>query len=149
MKIPDCVISYIRSLGPSEDGTYKGHCDGVAAAVKTEEEDTKAMGCDQFDVCEENTSFKDVKDEATPKPVDFEARESVQLAVHFHNKRFDAENIRSFVVDSPVEGWVVNFRPNPFSSATIVCKDRDTYNKLSIYCFSHLKECTKFTCNKI
>ena len=78
MKIPDCIISYIRSLSPSEDGTYKGHCDGVAGAVETEEEDVKAMGSDQFDVREENTSFEDVEDEATPKPVDFEAGESVK-----------------------------------------------------------------------
>ena len=117
--------------------------------METEEEDAKAMGSDQFDIREENTSFEDVEDEAAPKPVNFEAGESVHLAVHFHNKQFDAEHIRSFVVDSPIEGWVVNFRPNSFSSATIVCKDRDTYNKLSIYCFSHLKECINFTCNKI
>ncbi len=31
-----------------------------------------------------NTSYEDVEEEATPTPVDFDAEEMVELAVHFH-----------------------------------------------------------------
>ena len=44
-------------------------------AVEVEEEDMKAKGGDLFYVCEENTLLEDVEDEATTKPVNFEAGE--------------------------------------------------------------------------
>ena len=88
--------------------------------VENVERDEAEDECsERFGVREEATNkpYEKVEEEATPTPVDFDAGEKVELAVHFHIKNYDAEHIRSFVLDSPIEGWNVNFRPNPFSSA--------------------------------
>lgn len=114
-------------------------------AFQTVDEKEKGKGGEEFGIGEEcmHTSFENFEEEATPTPVDFDAGEMVELAVHFHNKKFYAEHIRSFVLDSPIEGWAVNFQPNPFSSATFVCMDGETHNKVAMYCVSKLTECSK------
>ena len=70
---------------------------------KAEENEAEDEGNERFGVHEEamNTSYEEVEEEATPTPFDFAAGEKVELAVHFHNKKYIAVHIRSFVLDSP------------------------------------------------
>ena len=67
-----------------------------------------------------NSSYEDVEEEATPTPVDFGAGEKMEFAVHFHNKKFNMDHIRVFVLDSPIKGCNVNFRLDSFSSDTFI-----------------------------
>lgn len=96
-----------------------------------------------------STSYEDVENEATQTPVDFDAGEKLEFAVHFRNKKINAEHTRSFVLDSPIEGWNDTFGQNPFCSATFICEEKEINNKISLYCFSQFKDCSKFSSNKL
>ena len=63
--------------------------------------------------------LKKSKYKAAPTPEDIFVGEKVKLAVHFQNTKFNAENIRSFVLDSLIEKWNITSQLNQLSSATI------------------------------
>jgi hypothetical protein len=96
-----------------------------------------------------NTSYKDVEEEATPTPTDFGACETMEITVHFHNKKINADHIRCFVLESPYAGWNVNFQEDPISSATFICNNKETCDKMAMYCLTKLKNCSKCPFNKI
>ena len=87
VQIPECVVTYICSLGPSKDGTNKGYCD-VPASHQTvenmEEEDKGSEGFGTQPVM--NSSYEDVEEEAIPTPVDFGGGEKIESVVHFYKK---------------------------------------------------------------
>jgi hypothetical protein len=122
VRIPECVVAYIQSLCPSEDGTYKGYSNTPTkhqtGGIAEEEEDNEGFDNQNESM---NTSYEDVEDEETQTPADFGGGEKMELAVQFHNKKLNADHIRSFVLESPIVGWNVNFRQDPFSSARQSC----------------------------
>lgn len=86
-----------------------------------------------------HTSFKYVEEEATPIPVNFDAGEKMVLVIHFLTERFNQENIRTSVLDRLIDEWNVNFWLVPFSSTTFICKDKESYAKMALFCFIKLK----------
>ena len=130
-------------LCPCEYGLYKDYCDASTKqkTVDTIKEDHRFDGISDDYL---NMSYEDVDEKAPPTPVNFAACEKMELVVHFLNKRFDQDHIQSFVLDSPIEGWAVHFLADPFSLANFLCDDKETYGKMAIFCFTKLKECSKF-----
>ena len=48
-----------------------------------------------------------------------------------------------------MEGWIVTFHQELLSTTTIICEDESTNNTLLMYCFSKMKECSKFAVMKL
>jgi hypothetical protein len=137
VRIPECVVRFIRSLCPSEDGQYTGHRDaeGDDGDDETDEQDNDIV----------NTSFQDIEEEASPKIVDFEGGQRISLSLHFKSTQYNAEHVRQIVLDSPIEGWQVSYHEDLLTTATFTCEDESSYKIMSMFCFGKSQECTKFT----
>ena len=137
MRIPECVVRFIRSISPSDDGQYTGH------------RDAEGDDCDDNNTDDDddlvNSSFQEIEDEASPKIVDFEGGQRIRLSLHFKSSHYNAEQVRQIVLESPIEGWQVSYHEELLTTATFLCEDELTYKILSMFCFGKTNECTKFT----
>ena len=75
MRIPECVVRFICSISPSDDGQYTGHRDAEGDDCDDNNND------DDDDLV--NSSFQEIEDEASPKIVDFEGGQSIRLSLNF------------------------------------------------------------------
>jgi hypothetical protein len=137
VRIPECVVRFIRSISPSDDGQYTGHRDGDGDEC---DDNNNEDGDDLV-----NSSFHEIEDEASPKIVDFEGGQSIRLSLHFKSSQYNAEHVRQIVLESPIEGWQVSYHEELLTTATFLCQDESTYKTLSMFCFGKTNECTKFT----
>jgi len=74
VRIPECVVRFIRSISPSDDGQYTGHRDAEGDDCDDNNND------DDDDLV--NSSFQEIEDEASPKIVDFEGGQRIRLSLH-------------------------------------------------------------------
>ncbi len=97
MRIPVCVVRFICSICPSNDGQYTGHRDaeGEGGDDNNIEEDNDAV----------NNSFHKTEEEASPKVVHFKEGQAIHLSMLFKTSQFSAEHVRRIVLESPIEGW--------------------------------------------
>ncbi len=76
--IPECIVSYISSICPSDNGKYTGYHDAdICVDVSEHEVGSNGVG-NVFDGCDDamNASFEKVQDEANPVYVAFDTGES-------------------------------------------------------------------------
>ena len=92
-----------------------------------------------------NTSFHEIKEEASRKVVHFEEGQTICLSLFFKSSQYSAEHVRRIVLESPIEGWQVSYHKELFTTVMYLCKDEHTYKTLCMFCFGKAKECTKFT----
>ena len=139
--IPVCVVRYIRSICPSNDGQYSGHRDaeGEGGDDDNIEEDNDAV----------NNSFHEIEEETSPMVIHFEEGQAICLSMFFKTSQFSAEHVRRIVLESPIEGWQVSYQQELFTTATFLCKDENTYKTLCMFCFGKANDCTKFTSSVI
>ena len=137
MRIPLCIVQFIRSICPSNDGRYTGHqaAEGGGDIDKDDAEEDDAV----------NTSYEEIEEEASPKVVHFYEGENICLSMYFRTSPFSAEHVCQIVLESPIDGWQVSYQQELFTTATYLCKDEHTYKTLCMFCFGKAKECTKFT----
>jgi hypothetical protein len=95
VRIPECVVRFIRSISPSDDGQYTGHrdCEEEGGNDDNNEDDDNLV----------NSSFHEVEDEASPKIVDFESGQSIRLSLHFKSTQYNAEHVRQIILESPIK----------------------------------------------
>ena len=95
MRIPVCVVRFIRSICPSNDGQYTGHGDaeGEGGDDDNIEEDNDAV----------NNSFHEIEEEASPEVVHFEEGQTIRLSMFFKTSQFSAEHVCQIVLVSPIE----------------------------------------------
>ncbi len=136
-----CVVRFIRSTYPSNDGQYSGH------------RDAEGEGGDDDSIEEENNtfnnSFHEIEEEASPKVVHFEEGQAIRLSMFFKTSQFSAEHVCQIVLESPIKRWQVSYQQELFTTATLLCKDENTYKTLSMFCFGKANDCTKFTSSVI
>ena len=124
MRIPVCVVRFIRLICPSNHGQYAGHRDaeGEGSDDNNIEEDNDAV----------NNSFHKIEEEASPKVVHFEEDQAICLSTFFKTSQFSAEHVCQIVLESPIEGWIVPeyYQQELFTTATFLCKDENTYKTL-------------------
>jgi hypothetical protein len=86
VRIPVCVVRFILSICPSDDDQYTGHCDieGEGGDDNNNEEEDDLV----------NTSFHEIKEEASPKIVHFEEGQSIPLSLYFKSSQYSVEHVR-------------------------------------------------------
>jgi len=95
IRIPDCIIAFIRSLIPSPDNCYTGHRgvdeDGVEDDANSE-------------------SFENVSlDSNSLGMIDYAHGEAIKLTISFDNNKFDLAHICNFISKLPMRGWNITF----------------------------------------
>ena len=124
MHIPVCVVRFIRSICPSDEGQYTGY------------HDVEGEGGDDDNNVEDddlvNTSFHEIEEEASPKVVHFEEGQTIPLSLFFKSSQYIAEHVRRIVLESPIKGWQVSYHEELFTTATYLCKDEHTYKTLHV-----------------
>ena len=169
IQIPDCIISFIRSLCPSPDGSYMGfheagHVggvpqqninDGVSVANGAQDNKMNNVTMDETIVTADNdldmnASFADVEEETyAGESINFSAGEKARLQMHFNYPQYSMEHIRLFIMTSPVtNGWDIQCHSN-FNTATFVCDNETVFKQLFPFCFINTSGCTKFTLSRI
>ena len=135
--IPECVVRFIRSISPSDDGQYTGHrdCEEEGGDDDNNEDDDNLV----------NSSFHEVEDEASPKIIEFEGCQSIRLSLHLKSTQYNTEHVRQIILESPIERWQISYHEELFTTATFLCKDEATYKTLSMFYFGKTNEGTKFT----
>ena len=93
-----------------------------------------------------NTSYEEIEEEAS---VCFDDGKKIHLTLHIRNSEFSAEYVRQIILQSPIDGWQITHQQELFTAATFLCEDEHTYKSLLIFCFSKVKESTKFSSNVI
>ena len=95
MCIPVCVVRFICSICPSNDGQYAGHrnAKGEGGDDDNIEEDNDAV----------NNSFREIEEEASPKVVHFKEGQAICLSMFFKTSQFSAEHVCQIVLESPIE----------------------------------------------
>ena len=139
--IPLCIVKFIRSICPSDDGRYTGH---QTVEGGDDVDDDESVEDDTA-----NTSYEKIQEEASPKHVCFDDGEKIRLSLYFRDSQFSAEYVRQFILQSPTDGWQITYQQELFTTATFLCEDEHTYKSLWMFCFSKVKECTKFSSNVI
>jgi len=104
IRILECVVAFICAICPDPNNQYTGHRDGDG---------------DGFDA--HNESFESVNPDTSGANINFVGREGVKVCVTFKNTQFFIDKVRSFIAQSPVEGWNVTFPSSDFTDATFIC----------------------------
>jgi hypothetical protein len=130
VRIPECVVTFIRSLCPDPEGVYMGHRDvGDGTGANRVQ-----------DVCENitNESFESILPDGSSingvTNTNFDAGEKVKVCVTFENAIFGIDAVRAFVLESPANGWHVSFVENSFTNAIITCDKDATFQEVYHYC---------------
>ncbi len=141
VRIPLCVVEFIRSICPSNEGRYTVH---QTLEGGDDVDDEEAVEDDTA-----NTSYEEIEEEASAKHVRFDVGEKIRLSLYFKDSQFSAEYVHQFILQSPTDGWQITYQQELFTPATFLCEDGCTYKSLWMFCFSKVKECTKFSSNVI
>jgi hypothetical protein len=108
----------------------------------------KGKGSDEFSIGEE--SMNTLLEEATPTPVDFDTGEIVALAMHFHSKKKTMQstfNPLSWI--HPLKFGLLTFDQNHSAPQHLYARIERHTTKLLCIASSKLKECSKFSVNKV
>jgi hypothetical protein len=138
IRIPECVVSFIRSICPDENNQYTGHRD-IDDDDNTADDGGMSM----------NDSFASVLPDDVLGPINFNRGERVKVCVSFENEIFPIEYVRDFVNHSPVEGWQVTFAGEHFTNATMICSSIETWREIYVYCLMNDNEYTQIVHHKI
>ena len=85
VRIPLCIVEFIHSICPSNDGRYTGH---QTVEGGDDVDDDEAVEDDTA-----NTSYEEIKEEASPKHARFDDGEKIRLSLYFRNSQFSAEYV--------------------------------------------------------
>jgi len=110
IRIPECVIEFIRSICPDPNNNYTGHRD-------IDEDGTEL----QVGYSRNNESFESVLPDSILGKVDFEGGEKVKICVSFDDNMHPIQKVREFVNKSPAQGWTVTFSGENYTNATMIC----------------------------
>jgi hypothetical protein len=99
IRIPDCVVAFIRSVCPNPQNLYTGHRD-------VDEEGSEVDNMD--DVDRPSESFEPILPDAIQGSIDFDGGEKIKVSVSFENDVFDIAKVREFIAKLPVQGWHVS-----------------------------------------
>jgi hypothetical protein len=177
VKIPDCVVSFVRSIHPNSDGLYMGFqaygedggaqvgADGdndldshahVANNITNQNEnvnkvkdmdDVEDEGIGDADAMEE--SFEEAENIANPpNSINFSSGERIKLGMHFNFSFFNIDHVCCFVMQSPVDGCEIACHEK-LNTAWITCADKIMYQRAFTYCFSSIDLYTQFTITKV
>lgn len=75
--IPLCIVKFIRSICPSDDGRYTGH---QTVEGGDDVDDDESVEDDTA-----NTSYEKIQEEASPKHVGFDDGEKIRLSLYFRD----------------------------------------------------------------
>jgi len=137
VRIPECVVNFIRSLCPEPSGVYTGHRD----ISEDGEEDGEELGNDE--------SFEAVLPEHHLGVVNYAEGARVKVCVTFENRVYPISNVRMFIQECSVPGWVVTFVGEEYTNATIICSTEATFHEVFYYCVDKVAEVTDVTYEKV
>ena len=140
IRIPDCVVAFIRSICPDPQNNYTGHHDVDDKGNKIENMD---------DVDNQNESFESILPEAIQGSINFDGGEKIKVSVSFENDVFDIAKVREFVAESPVEGWQVTFPCDSFTDAAIICSMNGVWREIFIYFLMNVDRYSQIVYNKV
>lgn len=124
VRIPECVVAFIREWCPEPSGQYTGHRD-----IDEEGEETP-----------NNDSFESALPEGHVGELDFNSGVKVKVCVSFENARFPISHVRNFIQESNVPGWSVSFVEDTFTNATILCDTESKWNEVFFYCTNNMEQ---------
>ena len=133
VRIPECVVAFIRQLCPEPSGSYTGHRD-------IDDEGEEAPNDD---------SFEGVLPEGHVGALDFENGMKVKVCVSFENSVYPISHVRKFINESNVSGWAVTFVGDEFTNATIVCDSESSWNEVFFYCTNKLEELSEVVYDRV
>ena len=91
--IPLCVVQFICSICPSDDGRHTGH-QAAEEGGDVDEDDTK-----EDDAV--NTSYEEIEEEASPNVVHFKEGQAICLSMFFKTSQFSAEHVVGLFLNLP------------------------------------------------
>ena len=145
VRIPECVVTFIRSLCPDSEGVYMGHRDvGDGTGANTVEDVCQDIGNESFEsILPDGSSINGVTN------INFNAGEKVKVCVTFENAIFGIDAVRAFVLESPAYGWQVSFVEHSFTNATITCDKNDNFQDVYHYCIMKANNYSSIQMEKI
>ncbi len=138
IRIPECVIEFIRSICPDPNNNYTGHRD-------IDEDGTEL----QVGNSRNNESFKSVLPDSILGEVDFEGGEKVKICVSFDDNTHPIQKVREFVNKSPAQGWTVTFSGENYTNATMICNSAGIWREVFIYCMMSSEMYTQVVYDKV
>ena len=134
VRVPECVIKFIRELCPEPSGTYTGHRD-------VDSEGEEEVGNDE--------SFEGVLPQGNLGTINFDGGMKIKVCVSFENTVYPISHIRKFINESNVFGWTVSFVGDEFTNATIVCETEASWNEVFFYCLNKVEEVSEVVYDKV
>ena len=138
IRIPECVVEFIRSICPDRNKNYPGHRD-------IDEDGTEL----QVGFGRSNESFESVLPDSILGDIDFEGGEKVKICVSFDDNTHPIQKVREFVNRSPAQGWTVTFSGENYTNAMIICNSADSWREVYIYCMMNSDSYTQVVYDKI
>ena len=111
------------------------------AGCEDGEEDGEELGNDE--------SFEAVLPEHHLGVVNYAEGTRVKECVTFENRVYPISNVRMFVQECSVPGWVVTFVGEEYTNATIICSTEATFHEVFYYCVDKVAEVTDVTYEKV
>jgi hypothetical protein len=155
VKIPDCVVEYIRSICPSPDGSYTGFRDVGDSTSAKEFESTDGHSKSSTATPKSKKAKKKNNEDQSPAAVESEYAaaslnsiynrgENITFVVSFNHPQFTTEQVRKFIMRAPyAASWTIEFKTQ-FTIATLVCNDESMYGDAFDFCFTNAEQCTSF-----
>jgi hypothetical protein len=138
IRIPECVVEFIRSICPDPNNNYTGHRD-------IDEDGTEL----QVGFGRTNESFESVLPDSILGDIDFEGGEKVKICVSFDDNTHPIQKVREFVNRSPAQGWTVTFSGENYTNATMICNSAGSWREVYIYCMMISDSYTQVVYDKI
>ena len=120
IRIPDCVVAFIRAIVPSPNNVYTGHRD-----VDDEGNETDPNESYHFATPDSNLHGY----------IDYAAGEKVKITVSFDNSDFDINHVRQFIERSPINGWNVTFTGSTYTVANLLCTSKEMFRAAFVYVY--------------
>jgi len=133
VRIPECVVNFIRQLCPEPSGHYTGHRDID----------------DEGDEAPNDESFEGVLPEGHVGDLDFDSGMKVKVCVSFENAVFPISHVRNFIQESNVPGWSVTFVGDDYTNATIVCDTESMWNEVFFYCTIKMEQLSEVVYDRV
>ncbi len=133
VRIPECIVNFIRTLCPEPSGVYTGNRDIS--------EDGKEWGNDE--------SFEAVLPEHQLGVINFAEGTKVKVCVSFKNSVYPISHVRMFIRECSVPGWVVTFVGDEYTNTTIICYTEALWHEVFYYCIDKVEEVSDVTYEKV
>jgi hypothetical protein len=131
IRIPACVVAFIRAIVPSPNNVYTGHRDV----------DDEGNEIDDL-----NESHHQAEPDSNVRGyTDFAAGEKVKITVSFENSEFDIAHISDFVERSPINGWNITFTGRVFTVANLICTSKEMFRAAFVYVYC-ITQPENYTC---